>query len=286
MPIKGNILHCQDCNHPQSQINLTNCENCGHDLGAPNVNIVSTEDELKTLLKRYDKARDYTRNNGTEDELNRFEDFFNSNVKAIMNLPIHTLDAWIVKSGAYKSYHRAVEEGLRDIADLFNDRKRTTIDSFLYGTYGRDINFAALAINDKGLESYGNCRVILNEDSIKSRSSTLEENSFNFVRTHNINFETLNIPAGYRSKWHDKVKLAVAKLHTKLTSGSTEKDFASMVLLSTGDKGTDEFIEVHIYKELTKLAVKSIYVPTPKNKKDKISVQAIEGKCTGKVKRF
>ena len=286
MPVKGNILHCPDCNHSQSQINLTTCEDCGHDLGAPNVNIVSTNDELKALQERYDKAKDYTRDNGTEGELNRFEAFFNSKVKAIVNLPIQILDAWIVKSDAYKSYDRAVEEGLRGIADLFNDRKRTTINSLLYGTYGRDIIFAALTINDKGLESYGNCRVILNENSIKSRSSTLEENSYNFVRTHDINLETLNIPAGYRSTWQDKVKLAVAKLHTKLTSGSTEKDFANLILSSTGDKDTDEFIEVHIYKKLTKLAVKSIYVPKPKTKKNKISVQAIEAKCPGKVNRF
>ncbi len=283
MPIKENTLYCPDCNHSQPQINLINCEKCGHDLGAPNVNIVSTEDELKALGNRYNDAISFTSRNGAESILNSFENYFNTNVKAVVNTSLQTLDAWIAKSGAYKTYHRAVEDGLRVIANLHNDQKRTVIDSLLYGTYGRDISFATLTLNEEGLESYGNCRVILNEDSIKSRSSTLEENSFHFVKTHNINFETLNIPAGYRSTWNDKLKLTIAKLHTKLNSDSKESDFTKMVLFSTGDKDTDEFIEVHVYKELTNLAVESIYIPTPKNSKAKISIRAIKEKFSGQV---
>ena len=280
---KRQILYCPVCDHPQSQINFTNCEKCGHDLGAPNVNIVSTENELKALKKRYDDAKNYTIKNGTEDTLNKFENYFDSNAKAIINISFQTLYAWIVNTGAYQSYHRSVEVGLRNIADLDNDRKRSTIDSFFYGTHGRDITYAALTLNNEGLESYGNCRIILNDDSIKSRASTLEENSFDFVKTHKVNLELLNIPAGYRSTWFDKLKLAVSKLHTKLSSGNNEGDFDRIILSSNGDRKNDQFIEVHIYKKLTTFAVESIFIPTPKNNKDKLLVKAIEGKCPGKI---
>ena len=287
MSVKGNILFCPDCNYPQPQINFTVCENCGHDLGPPNVNIVSTEDELKALQKRYDDGKNYSVSNGTKDALDNFENYFKANVRGIINMSLDTLFHWIVTTGKYKPYQRAWKEGLRNIADLFNDQKRTSIDGLFYGGYGEEIIYGALTLNNKGLESYGNCRVILNEDSIKSRSSTLEENSFIFVKTHNIKFYTINIPAGYRSTWHNKLKLAVAKLHSKLSYGNVEKDFTDMVLLSTGDKNTDEFIELHIYKELTKLAVKFIFVPKPiNNRKDAISVRAIEEKSTGIVNRF
>jgi hypothetical protein len=285
MPVKGNILYCPVCNHAQSQINLTNCENCKHDLGAPNVNVVSTDDELTALQNRYNNARDYCVKNGTEDALNKFEDFFNRNVKAVKNLPFEILTAWLGNSGDLKSYHRAVEEGIRPIANLFNDRKRNVIDSYLYGTPGRDINFAALTLNDKGLDSYGTCRIILNDDSIKLRSSTLEENSYNFVKTHNINLETLDIPAGYRSSWNNKIKLAVAKIYKNLALGSEEKDFSNSVLLSTGNQDKDEFIEVHIYKELSNLAIKTIFVPTPRMPDDKVYVEIIEENNPGKVIR-
>jgi len=286
MPVKGNTLYCQVCNHPQSQINLNNCENCGHDLGAPNVNIVSTEDELAALQNRYDEARNFCIKNGTEDTLNKFEDFFNKNVKAVKNLSFETITTWLGNSGDHKSYHRAVEEGIRPIANLFNDRKRTVIDSILYGSHGKEINFAALTLDNKGLESYGNCRVILNENSIKSRSSTLEENSFIFFRTHKTNLETLEIPRGFRSVWNDKTKLAIAKIHKKLTPGSIEKDYSEAVLLSTGNPDNDDFIEVHIYREITNLAVKEIFVPVPRMLEDKICLEIIEEINPGKVIRI
>lgn len=283
MPVVGNTLYCPDCNKAQSQINLTNCENCGHDLGAPNVNIVSTEDEMKALQKRYDDAIEYCGKTGTQSVLKSFEDSFNSNARAIINVNLQTLNSWIVKSGAYQSYHRAVEEGQRTIANLNNDRKRTIIDSFLYGTYGRDISYATITLNNEGLESYGNCRVILNEDSIKLRSSMLEENSFTFVATHKINLETPDMPVGYRSTWPDKLKIAVAKLHKRLSPANVEKDFTAMVLTNSGNRDYDDFIEVHIYKNLTTFAISSIFIPSPKSNTDRIIVKAIEAKCPGKV---
>src|SRR5258705_5717643 len=177
MSVKGNILYCPSCSQPQTQVNLTNCLNCGHDLGAPNVNMVSTEDELNALQKRYDAAKTNALANGTEDILSKFEGFFNVNVKAVKNLTLDILHSWIVTSGVYHTYHRSVDSGQRLIAKPDDDQKRTVIDSFLYGTHGREMNFAALTLNDNGLFSYGDCTVIFNEDSIKHRSSVLEENS-------------------------------------------------------------------------------------------------------------
>jgi hypothetical protein len=283
MPVRGNKLYCSDCDHPQPDVNYANCENCGQDLGAPNVNMVSTDDEENALQKRYDDAKKFVVDNGNEDILNNFEIYFNTNVKAIINMTLETLVAWVINSEPYKSYYRAVDEGLRPIANLLNDQRRTVIDSYLYGIYGRDITYAALTLNDSGLESYGECRVTLKEDSIKARSSILEENAFHFVKNHNINFEKLNIPAGYRSTWQNKLKLALAKIYLMLKSGSSEKDFPGLILINKGVRNADEFIEVHIYKELTNLAIGSIFIPVPKNKKDKYFVKLIEEKLPGKV---
>jgi len=283
MPVRGNILYCPICAHPQSQINLVICERCSCDLGAPNVNIVSTEDELNALKLRYEEAKDFTKKNSTEVALNRFESHFNANVKAVINISLKTLLNWVLNTSSYKTYHRAVDEGLRKVADLNNDRKRTAIDSLFYGTHGRDIYYAALTLNSQGLESYGHCRVILDENLIENRASTLEENSFNFVKTHKINFEKLDIPNGYRSTWGDKLKLTVAKLHLRLTSSSSENDFDNLVLKNARDRNNDEFIEIHIYNYLSSYVIKSVFIPKPKNDKDKIDVMAIEGKLSTKV---
>ena len=59
------------------------------------------------------------------------------------------LKNWLLlPRGTYKSYHRSLEEGLRTIADELNDRRRTMIDSYFFGSYGKDIIFAALTLNN------------------------------------------------------------------------------------------------------------------------------------------
>ncbi|MCW9097180.1 MAG: hypothetical protein OQJ93_07305, partial [Ignavibacteriaceae bacterium] len=186
MPVKGNILVCSICDREQAQINFVNCEYCGSELGAPNVNIVSTEIELDALQQRYDAAIDYASKNGVENTLTNFHEFFTKNVNAIINLKLPVLKAWVVNNDAYKNYHRAVEDGNRLIATLKDDQRRTVIDSVFHGSYGRDIVYAALTLNEKGLISYGECSIIINEDAIKLRASTLEENSFSFIKAHNL----------------------------------------------------------------------------------------------------
>jgi len=286
MPVKGNILFCPNCNQPQSQINLINCVNCGNDLGAPNVNMVNTEEEINALEQRYNDANNYVATNGTKDIVRKFELFFNDNVKAVKNLTLNILHAWLVHTGAYQTYHRSVDRGQRLIAKPHDDQKRAVIDAYLYGTYGRDINFAALTLNDKGLFSYGDCTIIFNDDSIKFRASVLEENSYKFVETHKINLEQLNIPPGFRSTWQNKLKLTVSKLHQSFKLDINEIDFCEMVLFSEEDRNKDEFIEVHIYKELTNFALKTVIIPIPKNKIDTLFVKAIESIIPGKVNKI
>jgi len=283
MPVKGNILYCSACDHAQSQINLLNCELCGNDLGAPNVNVVSTEDELKALQKRYDDAKDYLTIHGLNNILNSFESFFNNNAKAILHISLSVLNSWVTKTGVYASYHRALEQGWRSIAENIFDRKRTAVDSFLYGTHGRDMIFAAITLTEEGLSSYEDCGIILNEASIKARATTLEENSFKFVETHKVNFVNVDIPLGYRSRWDNKLQLAVAKVHKNFTAASTESDFSSFILKNSGDRDLDDFIEVFIFNELTFLAINKVFIPTPKNRKDKESVEEIEERIPGKV---
>jgi hypothetical protein len=285
MPVKGNILECPNpiCKKVQPQINLTECIFCGSDLGAPNVNIVSAEFELVALKKRYKDAIEYSNVKKTNEFINKFESFFENNVEVIINLHLPVLAA-LIKDKTYKNYHRAVQDGERLIASLHDDQKRNVIDSILYGSYGRDMVYAALTLNNKGLISYGRCSIIIDEDAIKFRTSILEENSYDFVKTHKLNLENLNIPLGYRSKWDNKTQLVVSKLHKSITT-EDEKDFCNLVLSSDGGKHTDKFIEVHIYKEVSILTFKQIYVPYPKNKMDEFMVKTLEEKCPGKVVR-
>ena len=187
MPVRGSILYCQRCDFQHSQLNLTTCQSCGNDLGPPNVNEISTQDEFDALQTRYDKAKQTLNDDGNQAILSEFEDFVLKEVNAVLNVSFDAICSCFVDNGsAYKSYYRLLENGDRIIADLINDKRRNTVDSILWGSHKRNMIFAALSADNIGLRSYGNCCVVLNENSIKYRTSLLEENSFVFVKKHNV----------------------------------------------------------------------------------------------------
>ncbi len=281
MPVRGNILFCEVCQTPQPQVNYANCIQCGSDLGAPNVNEVSTEDEINALEKRYINATNFIIANGNEDGLEHFKTYFSHNVNAVINLSFKAIKAWLLTTDRkYKSYSRLLEEGDKQIKTPFNDKWRTMVDGYLYGDNGRDIVFAALSLDGAGLLTYGDCTVIINEPAIALRATVIEENSFNFAGRHKFDINKLK---GYRSVWNDKLKLAVAKLEKRIENSSTKEDFVRFILFTDGDRHSEEFIEVHIYKALFPVAIKSIHIPATKSAKDIVRIKAIGEKYPGIV---
>jgi hypothetical protein len=283
MPVRGNILYCPnpDCGLPQRQINDDSCKYCGADLGAPNVNEVSTDDEKNALQKRYDEAKKQLVDSGNEPGLTNFENHFTAEVRPVINLSLTALKAWLLgPDGAYKSYSRLLEDGDVQIKKPINDKWRILVDGILYGSNGKNMVFAALSLNNSGLITYGECTVVINEPAIVNRATAIEENSFNFVKKHGLDIKALK---GYRAAWQDKMKLTVAKLHRKINNSSTQQDFCTLVLSTAGDRHTEEFIEVHIYKDLAPITVKSIHLPAPKSAKQRLYTKAIDEKYPGKV---
>ena len=134
-----------------------------------------------------------------------------------------------------------------------DDRLRRTVEALLFGSYGKQIRYAALSLDGNGLNSYGECAMEINSEYIQDRSSLLESNSFDFAQKLNLlnraydDNEKEKIPFGYVSTWRDKHKLSVAKLGDKINSNTTKTEFAKILLRTTKDRKTDEFIEVHIY---------------------------------------
>ena len=63
-------------------------------------------------------------------------------------------------------------------------------------------------------------------------------------------------------------------------------DFAKIVLECDGNRDTDKFLEVHIYKELSNLAVKTVLISMIGNKTHESDVKAIEYRMPDKVKRI
>jgi hypothetical protein len=99
------------------------------------------------------------------------------------------------------------------------------------------------------------------------------------VEHHSLGAKT-PIPPGFRSDWTNRSRLAVAKLEASLDVGIQKQGFAKLLLCSTGDYKTDEFMEVHIFGTFDFNAVECISGPLPKKAMDIAIWEAVKEDAT------
>lgn len=241
------MITCTDCGFKNPLAN-EHCSCCGMFLGFPNVNDCSQKEELKALEKRYKEKVESTAQKGFDDKRIEFENAIKKSV-AVINVKLNDLHSLLFeKKTLYSTYHLQIEGETREPAPIEFEKERLGVEGTLFGSYGKNIRYAALSLDGSGLKSYGPFTIIFPDTAIKKRATLLEENSFHFVKNHEI-LAGGKIPRGYRAVWKDRHKLAVAKLLEKITV-TKEENYATIVMDSAGDRKTDEFIEVHIYGKL------------------------------------
>ena len=115
------------------------------------------------------------------------------------------------------------------------DSIRPAAETAMFGDENkREIHFAALSPDDEGLSNYGECSVTLRIPLVAHRTSGFEENMLVFFKTKCDNYwRTERLPAGYRSDWSNRAKLAVAKLAHRIEATTPDGDFGRF-LLSVG----------------------------------------------------
>ncbi len=250
-------MKCPDaeCGYENSLSN-ENCSCCGAFLGFPNVNECKQKGELDALRKRYRAEVRLARKDGYEDKRKEFEKAAKKSA-AVINVNLEYLHTFIVGSNAlYSTYQLQAEGEVRDLAKTEFDKERRGIESTLFGSYGKNIRYAALSLDGTGLKSYGDYTIVLADKAVKKRATLLEENSYRFIKRHQV-LAGGEIPRGYRSLWKDRVKLLVAKVAKKIPLTKKDK-YNTIVLDSTGNRETDEFVEVHIYGKINSAAVQAV----------------------------
>jgi len=108
------------------------------------------------------------------------------------------------------------------------------------------LHYAALTLTEEGLPHYGECHILLREEMVAHRTSTFEENS----AVHVDRFGH-KIGAGRRSDWAGRSRLCVAKLASRITNSTTAADFPALLLKAAPSSLDDEFVELHVFGELT-----------------------------------
>ena len=262
-----------DC-HAEIHWTADRCSVCNQDLGAPNQRLANREHEVNALKQRYQAAVEEASQRGISQELAEFEQHLVSQSQAVINCTAKFLFGFISDNNQlYANYRQQTASATRKAAELSNDRQRCGTEGILYGTMANRIVYAALALNEQGLVSYGVCAMIMRDITMQNKATVLEENSYDFVRRHKI-LPGDKPPAGYQAHWQNRRLLAVAKLASRIQPNT--RDFASLLLTTNGKRNEDEFIEVHIYDNFDKQAIAKLALPR-KNPNDAIERALLSG---------
>lgn len=249
------------------------CPTCGEQVGAPNVRAAGAATQRAALRERYDEALQRAESRGAKKAVLDFRSAVECSI-AVVGCELYRLRELAKDPSAlYSNYYLAVRGEVRRAAEAENDRQRRTVDALLFGRYAEHIRYAALSLNGIGLTSYGkeglSYGLGLRDIAVAKRASLLEENSYNFVEHHKLSTIS-SVPAGYQCTWESRPDLAVAKLADLVAPDTNASQYAEILLSSSGDRTTDQFIEVHIYGGFNINAVSSVCgTSTPKQPDDR-----------------
>lgn len=256
------------------------CPTCGEYVGAPNVRAADMASERAALDQRYDRAVERAGNRGAKEQVVGFRKAVERSV-AVVGCDLYRLRELTKDSNSlYSNYYLAARGEVRRAAEVENDRQRRVVDAIVFGVYAEHIRYAALSLDGVGLSSYGKDGLSyglgLRDVAIAKRASLLEENSYAFVKRHHLT-GTSSMPAGYRCSWGNRSLLATAKLADFIGPETTTSEYARILLSSSGDRATDQFVEVHIYGGFNLSAVSTVCgTSTPKQSEDLAVVTVVK----------
>jgi len=267
---------CKACAH-DFPTQSTFCIHCGREQYFSNVDDSDTAEERAALDLRYQTAVQVANLNSTSAVVSRFEA---TSPEAVMSCPFRRIEELISgEKDLYATFHqrRQLRASANPGSKIDWDEARLLTERKLFGNNKKFIHYAALTLSDSGPSPYGNCHVFLKESMIGHRASVFEQNSVTFMRDRKVSLVG-PLPAGYRTIWKNRMKLAVAKLVGKFTPATTDAEFP-IILLDSGTTTADgEFIEVHVFGTMTLRTFKLIIVEPGKSRRD-LKIKVLRERC-------
>jgi hypothetical protein len=247
------------------------CVACGRDVGSPNVRIANSE--AARLDERYRLGCDEASKNGVLPIAEHLE-------KRLATSRAVICRSWSEGAALLSSDKKTIPTFYGRIAGELElpeeneyDEQRGSVDAAVFPLYFAKIRCAALSIRGDGNFGYGECGIVLKEDSIRDRTSVFEENSFVFCRKRNVGAAN-KVPEGYRAVWSQRERLGIAKLGSRLRPDMDDAALEALVLDNSRRDG--DFIEVHVYGTIHRRSVAAVVGRTPSNDLDSAIVRELE----------
>ncbi|MCP4583479.1 MAG: hypothetical protein GY839_17865 [candidate division Zixibacteria bacterium] len=268
-------MNCPDCKNIIPDHSRT-CKVCEYDAGFPNKRAAEKPIEQTALDKRYTDALLDGEKRGCKDNILQFQEEIKKS-KAVLCRSLSKIQEFVSSDNElYATFYQLVSAGAKIPEKNKYDPIRPIVDGMLFPYYHEQIRFAALTLNNSGAKGFGNCSIILKDDTINRRTTVFEENSIHFAQKKRL-VATEPVPAGYRATWEHRDLLAAAKQADKIDNNTKACDFPGILLNSIGSK-SDDFIEVHIYGSISRQGVESLIVKKPKKKADRVILKSIKNK--------
>lgn len=249
------------------------CPTCKHDLGFPNVRQLNGSAHPEELDRRYKKAKEELTKRGISQELKMAENALHEHSGVVVALPANFARTFFENPRSnYQNYEELVSSGVLSPTDTAKDSHRMAVSGLLFGSFAKKILYGALSLTNQGLATYGEIFCRLKSAAIRTRTTFLENNSYVFVKKHNMSSDS-SIPLGYSSTWDDRKKLAIAKLEHRFEKGMCADQFQKVLLeTDSADRKNDEFIEAHIYDSFNANAVNSIEIADTSSASDSVKI--------------
>lgn len=262
MPLKCTV--CGTDVQPQ----IRNCLGCGGDVGFPNVRFASRPEEQDALQKRFSDAQKLAVARGTTKEFQSFMDEAGYS-RAVMNRHLAALSNWIESTNPlFGSFHKQVDQTARMPTASNYDMQRESAESAVNPFFFKEINYAALSLDETGMRFYGPYCLVLKDVMLKDRSTIFEENPFEFNQRHRVISGQLP-PHGFRTVWQDRGRLAATKLQHKIERRMQPIEFPKVLMEDRRDEPDCDYVEVHIYGDLHRTSIEKVIGPEPASRQDR-----------------
>lgn len=239
------------------------CPHCGSGLTAPNVRAARRQEEVAALRRRYVKVTS-VRTPGLRDRQRQLQNLVESEGRAVINRSISALTSMLGSQVDISGqYYRGIMAGTRIFGQGKVNTVRVIADTAFFPNYHESIRFACLTTTNAGLLSYGPCSVVLKTHLIEHRASLLDENSLYFVNRVAKDgdlFSLYELPPGHRADWDGRGTLSVVKFGAGLLSQCAGQG-DDPIFRRGSSQEYDEFIEIHIFSEITKEAIECVVIP-------------------------
>lgn len=275
----SNSQACSDCGN-EFPLSRTTCPHCGRPQLFPNVALARDTKETQKVDSRLAEVVAKSIGRNCELTIQQFASACSKTV-AVFTCPLEKLHREVATgTKLFETYHDLERLRLKTSQPANFDwaklRPQAEIELLGSAEHLDKLHYACLSLDGRGLESYGDCTVVLADNMIAHRASCFEGNTA-VIFAQNHDFSQF-----LRSDWQSRNKMCLAVGGDRIGASTVENDFPGILVECGKEAVDDRFIEVHVFGPMTAKTFRSVKIDaTSHSSRQQVLSEAVQEKLTG-----